>query len=87
MLFRSGLVYLEREMYDDARNFFEKTLKLGPNLTEAYYELGRAHWFAGDQDLAKETWTRGYTANKYSPWGKRCHELVDLVAEGRAPPR
>lgn len=82
-----GLVYLEREMYDDARNFFEKTLRLGPNLIEAYYELGRAHWFGGDPETAKETWATGYGTNKYSPWGKRCKELVDLVAEGKAPPR
>ena len=42
-----GLVYLEREMYEDAQTFFRKTLTLGPNLIEAYFELGRAHWFAG----------------------------------------
>ncbi len=82
-----GLVYLEREMYEDARNFFEKTIALGPNLIEAYYELGRAHWFGGDQDAAKETWTKGYKANKYSPWGRRCREMLDQVGEGQAPPR
>ena len=42
-----GLVYLEREMYEDAQTFFRKTLALGPNLIEAYFELGRALWFAG----------------------------------------
>jgi tetratricopeptide (TPR) repeat protein len=30
-----GLVYLEREMYEDAQSFLRKTLKLGPNLIEA----------------------------------------------------
>ncbi len=30
-----GLVYLEREMYEDAQTFLRKTLKLGPNLIEA----------------------------------------------------
>ena len=43
-----GLVYLERDMYEDAQTFFRKTLQLGPNLIEAYFELGRAQWFAGD---------------------------------------
>ncbi len=42
-----GLVYLERDMYEDAQTFFRKTLALGPNLIEAYFELGRALWFAG----------------------------------------
>ena len=36
-----GLVYLEREMYEDAQSFFRKTLALGPNLIEAYYERVR----------------------------------------------
>ena len=44
-----GLVYLEREMFEDAQTFFQKTLNLGPNLIEAYFELGRASWFMGDK--------------------------------------
>jgi tetratricopeptide (TPR) repeat protein len=82
-----GLVYLEREMYDDARTFLEKTLRLGPNLIEAYYELGRAHWFAGDREAAQATWREGFQANKYNPWGKRCQELLDRVESGQEPPR
>ena len=82
-----GLVYLEREMYEDAQTFFRKTLQLGPNLIEAYYELGRALWFAGDPDEAKRTWEEGGKANKFNPWGKRCQETLDLVAQGQEPPR
>ncbi len=82
-----GLVYLEREMYEDAQTFFRKTLQLGPNLLEAYYELGRAFWFAGDQAEAKRAWEEGFKANKFNPWGKRCKETLDLVAQGQEPPR
>jgi tetratricopeptide (TPR) repeat protein len=82
-----GLVYLEREMYEDAVTFFQKTLLLGPNLIEAYYELGRAAWFMGDQDAARQAWTDGYKANKFNPWGKRCKEVLDTVAGGGQPPR
>jgi len=85
--FYLGLVYLQREMFEDAQTFFQKTLKLGPNLIEAYYELGRAYWFAGDQDTAKRTWDEGFKANKFNPWGKKCHETLDLVAQGGEPPR
>ena len=60
--FYLGLVYLQREMYEDAQTFFEKTLKLGPNLIEAYYQLGRAYWFAGDQERARRTWDAGLKA-------------------------
>ena len=85
--FYLGLVYLQREMYEDAQTFFQKTLKLGPNLIEAYYELGRAYWFAGDPEQGKVTWQEGFKANKFNPWGKKCGEMVELVARGQEPPR
>ena len=85
--FYLGLVYLQREMYEDAQTFFEKTLKLGPNLIDAYYELGRALWFAGAQGRARETWEAGFKANKFNPWGKKCQEMLELVAKGEEPPR
>jgi len=85
--FYLGLVYLEREMFEDAQTFFEKTIALGPNLIEAYYELGRARWFGGNRDGAVETWRAGYAANKFNPWGKRCADALELVAAGGEPPR
>jgi tetratricopeptide (TPR) repeat protein len=85
--FYLGLVYLQREMYEDAQTFFEKTLKLGPNLIEAYFELGRAYAFAGDAARAGATWEAGMQANKFNPWGKRCQEMLELVARGEAVPR
>jgi len=85
--FYLGLVYLQREMYEDAQTFFQKTLKLGPNLIEAYYELGRAYWFAGDQDQAKRAWDDGFKANKFNPWGKKCQDTLALALQGQEPPR
>lgn len=85
--FYLGLVYLEREMYEDAQTFFQKTLALGPNLIEAYYELGRAFWFNGQQREAVDTWRAGFAANKFNPWGKRCAEMLTAVEGGGAPPR
>ena len=82
-----GLVYLEREMYEDAQTFFGKTLKLGPNLIEAYFELGRARWFAGQREEALQAWGDGHKANKFNPWAKRCKEMLDLVAAGGEVPR
>lgn len=85
--FYLGLVYLEREMFEDAEAFFRKALALGPNLVEAYFELGRALWLAGRRDEARQVWTDGHKANKFNPWGKRCRELLDLVAAGGDIPR
>ena len=83
--FYLGLVYLERDMFEDAQTFFQKTLVLGPNLIEAYYELGKAYWFNGQRDEAQQTWGEGYAANKFNPWGKKCAEVLTTVQEGGEP--
>jgi tetratricopeptide (TPR) repeat protein len=85
--FYLGLVYLEREMYEDAESFFRKTLALGPNLIEAYYEMGRAYWFSGRKPQAIDAWKRGLAANKFSSWGKRCAEQLERVTAGGEPSR
>ena len=82
-----GLVYLEREMYEDAQTFLHKTLKLGPNLIEAYFELGRALWLGGEREEAVRVWTDGYKANKFNPWAKRCQEMLEVASAGGEVPR
>jgi tetratricopeptide (TPR) repeat protein len=82
-----GLVYYEREMYDDAQTFFKKTLQLGPNLIEAYFDLGRTLWFSGSREAALATWDAGHKANRFNPWAKRCHDMLELAAAGGEIPR
>jgi tetratricopeptide (TPR) repeat protein len=83
--FYLGLVYLERDMFEDAQTFFQKTIALGPSLIEAYYELGRAYWFNGQRDEALQTWTAGHAANGFNPWGQRCADVLKTVEEGGEP--
>jgi tetratricopeptide (TPR) repeat protein len=83
--FYLGLVYLERDMFEDAQTFFQKTLALGPNLIEAYYELGRAYWFNGQRAEAVDTWKTGYATNTFNPWGKRCADVLATVEAGGEP--
>lgn len=85
--FYLGLVYIEREMYDDAQIFFERSISLGPNLVEAYVELGHTLWLAGRRTEARDTWTRGAAVNQFNPWSKRCEELIVLVDQGGTPRR
>ena len=82
-----GLVYLEREMMADAQTFLSKAIALGPNLIEAYYDLGRAQWFAGRKEEARATWAAGASANRFAPWAHRCQELLDKTARGEEVPR
>jgi tetratricopeptide (TPR) repeat protein len=82
-----GLVYLERGMYVDAQGFLRKALALGPNLIEAWYDLGRAQWFAGQREAARVSWEQGAAGNRFAPWAKRCQELLDSTARGEEVPR
>jgi tetratricopeptide (TPR) repeat protein len=80
-----GLLYFEREMFEDAKSFFLAARTLGPNLIEASFELGRAFWFNGEREEAKQAWREGFAANKFSPWGKRCAEMLEVVEKGGHP--
>jgi len=80
--FYMGLVYLEREMYDDARAFFRKTLELGPNMLEAWFEMGRAFYLEGNHRAAAEAWRQGVEANRFSVWGEKCGESLKQVDAG-----
>ena len=83
--FYLGLVYLERDMLDDAEIFLTKAIALGPSLVQARYELGRVYWRAGRRENACAAWRDGCAANKLSPWWKRCAEALDAVDNGRDP--
>jgi len=80
--FYMGLVYLEREMYDDARAFFRKTLELGPNMLEAWYEMGRAFYLEGNHRAAAEAWRHGVEANRFSVWGEKCGDSLKQIEAG-----
>ena len=82
--FYMGLVYLEREMFDDARAFFRKTLELGPNMLEAWFEMGRAFYLERNHRAAAEAWKHGLETNRFSIWGERCGTAMkQLEAEGK----
>jgi tetratricopeptide (TPR) repeat protein len=66
-----GVVYAERDMHRDAQAFFRRALEMGPNLIEAYWELGRSYQREGRNDLALEAWRAG-SSNRFNPWGERC---------------
>jgi tetratricopeptide (TPR) repeat protein len=82
--FYMGLVYQEREMYDDARAFFRKTLELAPNMLEAWFEIGRACYLEGDQAGAAQAWRTGVETNRFSVWGERCGESLKQLEAGQA---
>jgi tetratricopeptide (TPR) repeat protein len=83
--FYLGLVYLERDMYEDAQTFFRKAIALGPNMIEAYFGLGCAFWYNGQKPEAIETWQAGVAANTFNAWGKRCAEALTTVESGGRP--
>jgi len=82
-----GSVYLARDDYENAELHFRKALELGPNFFQAAWELGRTLWFSGRKDDAIATWRDAAQANKFSPWGKRCGEMLVLIGKGEEPSR
>lgn len=70
-----GMVYAKREMHRDAEAFFLRALEIGPNLTEAYWELGQSRKQEGRDDIAVIAWRAG-SANRYNPWGEKCRMAV-----------
>jgi len=77
----------EKNYGADAQTFLQRAITLGPNLVEAYYELGRARWFGGNTAGARDAWRDGAHANKFNPWGKRCSGMLQHVDAGGSPPR
>jgi tetratricopeptide (TPR) repeat protein len=71
-----GLVYLDREMFEDARSFFRRTLELGPNMLQAWWEIGRAFYLEGNASAAADAWRKGFEANRFNLWGERCGEAL-----------
>jgi tetratricopeptide (TPR) repeat protein len=80
--FYLGLVYSRREMYADARRFFRRALELGPNLMEAYWELGLAYYLDGNRTQAREVWEDGFARNRFNPWGERCGAALRRLEAG-----
>ncbi len=78
-----GLVYLEREMYEDARGFFRRTLELAPNMLEAWWETGRAFYLEGRTDEAKDAWRTGVQTNRFNLWGERCGKALAQLEAGQ----
>jgi tetratricopeptide (TPR) repeat protein len=81
--FYMGLVYLEREMYDDARSFFRRTLELGPNMLEAWWEIGHTFYLEGNRAAAAEAWRKGMETNRFNLWGERCAKALAKLEKGQ----
>ena len=77
-----GMLYLEREMYDDARSFFGRTLELGPGMLEAWWETGRAYYLEGRVAEAGDAWRTGHQANRFNLWGERCGKALAQLEAG-----
>ncbi|MEN3044934.1 MAG: tetratricopeptide repeat protein [Candidatus Hydrothermales bacterium] len=78
-LYYLGLIYLDREMYDDAVSFFKKALERGPNLIEAIYHLGITYEKKKEYEKAKESFRRVIEIAPDSKWAKKATERLENV--------
>ncbi len=75
-LYYLGLIYLDREMYDDAISFFKKALDRGPNLVEGLYHLGIAYEKKKEYEKAKESFRRVIEIAPDSKWALKAKERL-----------
>lgn len=83
--FYLGLLHSSLGDFARARDSFAKSIELGPNFIEAYYELGRALWVGGDETAADRAWGEGNSTNRFSLWGRRCAEAMRVARAGQEP--
>ena len=74
-----GLVYLERQMLEDAIFFFSKATVLGPNLIEAYYHLGLAYAAKKMSGAAVREWEKCIKLSPHNWWAKKAAEQIEVV--------
>lgn len=74
-----GLVYLERQMLDDAMFFFSKATVLGPNLIEAYYHLGQVYHMKKMYGAAIKEWEKCLKLSPHNWWAKKASEQIELI--------
>ncbi|MEN3045635.1 MAG: tetratricopeptide repeat protein [Candidatus Hydrothermales bacterium] len=78
-LYYLGLIYLDREMYDDAISFFQKALEKGPNLVEAIYHLGITYEKKKEYEKAKESYRKVIEIAPDSKWAQKAIERLENV--------
>lgn len=74
-----GLVYLERQMLDDAMFFFSKATVLGPNLIEAYYHLGQVYHLKKMYGAALKEWEKCLKLSPHNWWAKKAAEQIEML--------
>lgn len=71
-----GLIYFERNMYNDAIHFFERALEIGPNLFEAKYYLALSFYGKGNEVKAKRIWKEMVKENPHNRWSQLAKEKL-----------
>jgi tetratricopeptide (TPR) repeat protein len=83
--FYLGLVYMAREMYEDAESFLHEAAELDPTMSEAFFQLGRARYLAGRKAEAISAWKDGAAAPHDDFWAIRCAEAARSTESGAEP--
>ncbi len=83
--FYLGMLHAAQRDVVEAEDCFRKSIALAPNFIEAYYELGRACFGAGEIAEAHKAWKAGHAANRFNVWGRRCAEAIRLSQAGQEP--
>lgn len=54
-----GLVFLQKNLYDEAKKEFERAIELDPDFIESYKNIGLVHYETGELELAEDILRKG----------------------------
>lgn len=78
---RLGIIYLEQENYDDARDALQQALKLEPGNASRHFNLALVYMNLGSQAKAVASME---AALKYDPSNRKYRKMLDDILAGRA---
>ena len=82
-LYYMGLVHAGRNDVEEALAWFARAIEAGPNLIEAYVEMGALLYRTGQVARAREVWRSAVERSRYNPQAKRARALLDELDAGR----
>jgi len=76
-----GIAYFALHEYENAVDYFERSLELVPNLQEAHYWLGRSYLKLNDLRKASEALEQAMTLNPDSEYGTRARRYLSVIPD------
>jgi type IV pilus assembly protein PilF len=76
-----GIAYFALNEFENAIDYFERSLELVPNLQETHYWLGRCYLKVNDSRKAAQAFELAVTINPDSEYGARARKYLSVIPD------